>query len=156
DELLRLVDEADRRDIARLVQYPQGSVGSVMTTEYAWLPANITVEQAIDRLRVQAPDKETIYYIFVVDAQDRPRPDGPVAQGIVPEPGAGPEQSVVLQLGRGRQLLGVVSLRELIMAPRRTILADVMSKDVVTVKATDDQEAAAKLLAHYDLLAIPV
>ena len=59
--LLRLVDEADRRDIATLVSYPENTVGAMMTTDYAWLPETITAETAIDRLRQQAPDRETIY-----------------------------------------------------------------------------------------------
>ena len=41
--LLRLVDEADRRDIATLVKYAENTAGALMTTDYAWLPANITV-----------------------------------------------------------------------------------------------------------------
>lgn len=122
--LLRLVDEADRRDIARLVDYPANSAGALMTTDYAWLPANIPVEEALERLRLQAPDKETIYYVYIVNDQ--------------------------------RQLLGVVSLRDLIMAPRRTLLSDLMEKSVVTVKVTDDQEEVARNIARYDLIAVPV
>src|SRR5262249_53764468 len=42
DQLLRLVDEADRKDIAQLVKSPKNPAGAIMTTDYAWLPANIT------------------------------------------------------------------------------------------------------------------
>src|ERR1700730_208081 len=66
EELLRLVDEADRRDIATLVKYEENTAGALMTTDYAWLPPNITVAEALDRLRLQAPDRETIYYIYVL------------------------------------------------------------------------------------------
>ena len=45
ESLLRLVDEADRRDIATLVKYPENTAGALMTTDYAWLPANITAER---------------------------------------------------------------------------------------------------------------
>jgi magnesium transporter len=72
EELLRLVDEADRRDIATLVKYEENTAGALMTTDYAWLPPNITVAEALDRLRLQAPDRETIYYIYVLDDQRRP------------------------------------------------------------------------------------
>src|SRR5207237_8364460 len=71
EALLRLVDEADRRDIAMLAKYPEGTAGALMTTDYAWLPANISVEDAIERLRLQAPNSETIYYVYVVDEQRR-------------------------------------------------------------------------------------
>jgi magnesium transporter len=124
ETLLRLVDEADRRDMARLMQYPENTAGALMTTEYAWLPGNITVEEALDRLRLQAPDKETIYYVYIVDDQ--------------------------------RRLMGVVSLRDLIMASRRAILSDLMEKNVVAVHDTDDREHVAHEFAEYDLLAMPV
>ncbi|MCS6852168.1 MAG: magnesium transporter [Gemmataceae bacterium] len=124
ESLLRLVDEADRRDIATLVKYPENSAGALMTTDYAWLPAHITAAEALDRLRCQAPDKETIYYVYVLDDQ--------------------------------RHLLGVVSLRDLILADRQTVLSDLMEKEVVRVRATDDPEHVAQEIARYDLLAIPV
>jgi magnesium transporter len=72
EELLRLVDEANRRDIATLVKYEENTAGALMTTDYAWLPADITVGEALDRLRLQAPDRETIYYVYVLDDQRRP------------------------------------------------------------------------------------
>src|SRR5262249_24337516 len=124
DSLLRLVDEADRRDIATLAQYAEGTAGALMTTDYAWLPESITAGEALDRLRLQAPDTETIYYIYVVDGQ--------------------------------RKLLGVVSLRDLILQPRQAVLRDFMDKQVVTVNVKDDREKVAQEMARYDLLAIPV
>src|SRR5581483_10359176 len=51
---------------------------------------------------------------------------------------------------------GVVSLRQLIMAPRHALIRDIMEKQVVAVKASDDREVVAKELARYDLIAIPV
>lgn len=71
DSLLRLVDEADRKDIAKLIRYPEDTAGALMTTDYAWLPANVTVEEALSRLRLQAPDKETIYYVYIVNDHRR-------------------------------------------------------------------------------------
>ncbi|HKB40740.1 MAG TPA: magnesium transporter [Gemmataceae bacterium] len=124
DSLLRLVDEADRRNIATLVQYPEGTAGALMTTDYAWLPDNITAGEALERLRLQAPDAETVYYVYVLNDQ--------------------------------RKLLGVVSLRDLILKPRQATIRDIMSEEVVTVKATDDRETVAQEMARYDLLAIPV
>ncbi len=123
--LLRLVDEADRRDIATLFRYGENSVGAIMTTDYAWLPASLTAGQAIDRLRQQAPDRETIYYIYILDEATR-------------------------------RLLGVVSLRDLILADRQTPVSDLIEKDIVVLKGTDDREKAAEELARYDFLAMPV
>lgn len=124
EALLRLVDEADRRDIAQLVKFDENTAGAMLTTDYAWVPAHITVSEAIDRLRLQAPDKETIYYIFVLD--------------------------------EGRKLQGVVSLRELILAPRYQHIRDLMERAPIKVHVNDDREKVAQELARYDLLAIPV
>ncbi|WP_437187005.1 magnesium transporter [Planctomicrobium sp. SH668] len=67
EHLLRFVAQAERADIRKLLSYPEGSAGSIMTTEYAWLPSDVTVQEALERLRLQAPSRETIYYIYVTD-----------------------------------------------------------------------------------------
>lgn len=134
ESLLRLVDEADRRDIATLFTYGENTVGALMTTDYAWLSPTLTAAEAVDQLRQQAPDKETIYYIYVLD-EPRKRPDG----GPAPRP-----------------LLGVISLRDLILAPRHALIRDLMETDTITLRLTDDRETAADLLARYDFIAIPV
>jgi len=68
ENLLPLVAKADRQDIRTLLSYPEHSAGSVMTTEYATLTTDLTVNEAISRLRLQATSAETIYYVYVVDA----------------------------------------------------------------------------------------
>ena len=95
-----------------------------MTTEYATLAASLTAREAIERLRVAAPDKETIYYAYVVDD--------------------------------ARKLLGFVSLKDLILARPDSRVEDMMHRDVIFVAAQDDQETAARQIAKYDLLALPV
>ena len=60
EELLPLMAQAERADIRRLLSYPEGSAGSIMTTEYAWLREEITVGEALDDLLRQAPESETI------------------------------------------------------------------------------------------------
>lgn len=59
--------QAEREDIRRLTAYPEGTAGAVMTSDYAALSRQLTASQAIERLREVAPDKETIYYAYVVD-----------------------------------------------------------------------------------------
>lgn len=66
EELLPLVPKSTRHDIVTLLSYPEHSAGSVMTTDYASIPANITAEQAIAHLRTEAPSSEMIYYIYVL------------------------------------------------------------------------------------------
>jgi magnesium transporter len=67
ESLIPLVAKAERQDIRMLLSYPEGSAGSVMTTEYATVPPNVTAEQAVTLVRQQAPSRETIYSLYVLD-----------------------------------------------------------------------------------------
>jgi magnesium transporter len=67
DDLLPLIAKAEREDIRRLLTFPEDQAGSIMTTDYATLSPAVTVQAALNQLRLQAPDKETIYYIYVID-----------------------------------------------------------------------------------------
>lgn len=123
---LPLVPIEERRDILRLRAYPEGTAGSVMTTEVAKLPESLTVRAALEELSRQAEDLETIYYIYIVDEENHLR-------GVV-----GARQLV--------RNLGKTQVR----------LADLMETNLVTVEATDDQEHVAEKVADFDFLAIPV
>ncbi|EMR13577.1 magnesium transporter [Methylophaga lonarensis MPL] len=67
DALMRRLAKHDRDDLLRLSSYEEGTVGSVMTSDYAVIPASGTVEHALRRLRQTAPEKETIYQAYVID-----------------------------------------------------------------------------------------
>lgn len=71
DAVLPALAEAEREDIRRLTDYEDGTAGAVMTSDYATLSPDLTVGAAIERLREIAPDKETIYYSYVVDDDRR-------------------------------------------------------------------------------------
>lgn len=71
DLLIPLLAQAERNDVRRLVSYPEETAGALMTTEYAALPAEVTVGEALARLRQVAPERETIYYVYVVHNSDR-------------------------------------------------------------------------------------
>lgn len=55
-----------------------------------------------------------------------------------------------------RKLLGVVSLRDLILADPSTKISDLMTEDVVSGEVGEDQEDIAKRITRYDLLALPI
>ena len=68
----RILMQADpdmRREINELLRYPENSAGSIMTTEYVSLRPNMTVEEAITRIRRTGVDKETIYTCYITDAR---------------------------------------------------------------------------------------
>ena len=68
--ILKNADPEMRKSINQILRYPEYSAGSLMTTEYVSLRPNMTVEEAILRIRRQGVDKETIYTCYVT-AKDR-------------------------------------------------------------------------------------
>ncbi len=70
-KLLLNVSPEARRDINHLLRYPDESAGSLMTVEYVDLKENLTVNQAIERIRKVGMDSETINICYVLDAQRR-------------------------------------------------------------------------------------
>ena len=63
--ILRQADPEMRNTINQLLRYDETSTGSIMTTEYVTLRPEMTVEEAILRIRRQGVDKETIYTCYV-------------------------------------------------------------------------------------------
>jgi len=63
--------QAERQELLKLITYPEGSAGGHMTTDYAFLRPDVSIGTALDHLRMQAPKKETIYYVYVVDLARR-------------------------------------------------------------------------------------
>ena len=63
--ILKQADPEMRRSINQILQYPENSAGSLMTTEYVTLKPDMTVEESILRIRRQGVDKETIYTCYV-------------------------------------------------------------------------------------------
>ncbi len=68
-KLLANVSPEMRRDVNHLLRYPEDSAGSIMTVEYVDLKENLTVEEAIARIRKVGVDSETINICYVLDAQ---------------------------------------------------------------------------------------
>ncbi|MGO4999054.1 magnesium transporter [Oceanisphaera sp. W20_SRM_FM3] len=124
DALLPALAQAEREDIRKLASYQEGTAGALMTSDYATLDANMNVSEALSALRTEAPDAETIYHAYVIDA--------------------------------GRKLLGVVSLRALILASPPTLMHDIMIHSPIHCRVNDDQEDVAKIIARYDLIALPI
>ncbi len=68
ERLLNLMEEDEAEDVRELMQYEYDTAGGRMTTEYVAVTANLTVSEAIEELRKQSPDAETVYYTYVIDA----------------------------------------------------------------------------------------
>lgn len=123
-EILSALTQTERDDISKLASYPEGTAGAVMTSDFCALKPDMTSEEALEKLRREAPDKETIYQCYVTDNQGN--------------------------------LIGVVSLRELVMASPRGVVKDIMNHDPIYGRATDTSEDVADIMAKYDLMAVPI
>lgn len=70
-KLLPALAKVERDDILRLAAYAEGTVGSVTTSDYVHVSPQMTVAEALAHVRATAPDKETIYSLYVLDQEHR-------------------------------------------------------------------------------------
>lgn len=124
EHILDMMEDEDAEEVRELMDYPEGSAGSIMTTEFVAINENATTEEAIDILRASAPSAETVYYIYVVNDDD--------------------------------VLVGVLSLRELIITPPNWTVGHIMHSHIKSVGDYMDQEEVASLVSRYDIMAVPV
>ncbi len=70
-KILRNTDNATRKNINELLRYPEDSAGSIMTIEFVSLRKNMTVSEALTRIRRTGVDKETIYTCYVTQQNNK-------------------------------------------------------------------------------------
>jgi len=141
EELLPLVAKAQRHDIRMLLSCPEESAGALMTTEYASLPADITAGEAITRLRSQAPDSESIYYIYVLDADRHLVGFVSLRDLILARPTA-----MVADLME----TDVISAR--LDDPREKVVEQLARFDFIAIPVVDDQNRLVGIVTHDDVL----
>ena len=122
--ILKHTDPETRKSINEILKYPEDSAGSIMTTEFVDLKQDMTVEDALKRIRRTGIDKETVNICYVTDPH--------------------------------RHLLGLVSIRTLVLADSEDIIGDIMETNVISASTMEDQEEVALALSKYDFLAMPV
>ncbi|MBL8685665.1 MAG: magnesium transporter [Myxococcales bacterium] len=133
-KLLAAMEPDEARDVRALSEYADNVAGGLMTTDFIGLPPRLTVRDAIEAIRQRADRVETVYYVYVL---------------LLPKDGEEPEAGP-------HKLLGVASLRDLLLGEASQTLGDVMTENVITVAPELDQEEVARTLAKYDLSAVPV
>ncbi len=123
-ELINLMEKEEAEDVQELLEHEEDTAGGLMTTAFLAYPPDMTVEEAIKELRLEAPDVETIYYLYIVDLQER--------------------------------VIGVISLKNLILAMPQTLLGDIMVTPVKTLSLDAKEKDVAEFVSKYNLLAAPV
>ncbi|GAE26308.1 Mg/Co/Ni transporter MgtE [Halalkalibacter wakoensis JCM 9140] len=124
EDILLKMNKVEAQEVKELMSYAPETAGAIMTKEFVSISSTEGAANVIEKLRNDAPDAETIYYLYVVDELEK--------------------------------LVGVVSLRDLIIAPPDEVIENIMSTRVVSVQDDMDQEDVAKLIKKYDFLAAPV
>lgn len=145
EDLLPLVAKADREDIRRLLSYPEDSAGAMMTTDYAWLPRDVTVAQAIEDIRRQASDKETIYYIYVLDENRRMLGFVSLRNIILAKPNARIEDIMQTE---------VISVR--VDADREEVALLLQHYNFIAVPVVDEQHRLVGIITHDDAIDVVV
>jgi magnesium transporter len=123
ERVLTLLDPERQAAVRELINYPEGTVGRLMTTDFMALPPDTTAQGAIDKIRERG-ELESFFYLYVVDDSTK--------------------------------LVGVVPIRNLVIAPPDRALEEMMIADPVKADVFMDQEEAARLVARYELLALPI
>jgi magnesium transporter len=126
EELLGLMEGEEQADVAELLPYEDDTAGGLMTTEFVTLPRDLTVGEALARLREMAETPNMIYYLYVVEHED------------------------------SWKLVGIIALRSLILAEPGAPLEEVMRDDFQMAQPDDSAHEVAEKIAEYNLLALPV
>lgn len=126
EQLLSRMEPEEAADVQTHLAFDEDSAGRIMTTDFVSVPADATVGDALAAIRSIEEVPDPLLAVYAVALDD---------------PGA---------------LQGIVRLRNLIVADPATPLAEVMDEDVPTVGPNDRAEDAARVLAEYNLLAVPV
>ncbi len=122
--ILKEMEQDMAEDVKELLTHPEEEAGGLMTSAFLHFLPSVTVDKVISIIRHEAEDMDFIYYIYVVDEDER--------------------------------LLGMVSLRELLVATGDALLSDLMDDRVVSVHLDEDKDEIADLFTKYGLMAIPV
>ena len=124
--LLELMEQDEALEVRSLLTYPEDTAGGIMTTEFAYVPEELTVGEALVFLRQSedAQDDEVMYYVHILD--------------------------------HNGQLKGIVTLRDLVMADPNSDLRQWVEAEEIIVEPLTPQKEVAYMIAKYDLRSIPV
>src|SRR5690606_36876297 len=139
EALMPALAQAEREDIRQLADYEEGTAGAIMTSDHASLSPQLNAKQAIDVLRHEAPNKETIYRAYVVDA-DRHLVGSVRLQDVITGPGG--------------LLVADIMQRNTHATPLAADVEDAVRKiaryDVIALPVVDAQERLVGIITHDD------
>lgn len=122
--LSHMADIEQASDIAELINYEEGTAGSLMAKELVSVYSFETVSACIEEIRKQADDVDVLYAVYVLDNNDR--------------------------------LIGIVSLKKLIVSHPLARIEEIYEPDIQFVKTSTPTEEVAEFMRKYDLVMLPV
>jgi magnesium transporter len=141
-KLLARVDFETAMSLKLLLSHPEGTAGSLMTTEFVSVPASYTVAQTLEHIRAVEPSRETVYAILVLDASRRLLKVVSLRQLITGEP-----QQAIMDIGPDRtpiwvspetdreEVARLISIHDLLAVPvlnaRHQVLGIVTVDDII-------------------------
>ncbi|MBU1121662.1 MAG: magnesium transporter [Candidatus Omnitrophica bacterium] len=123
-KFMSLLSPEERKVAVQILNYPDDSIGRLITPDFVQLYEGMTAQQAIDHIRSVGLGKETIYHCYVLDNE--------------------------------KKLIGIVSLKKIVLADQQTKVSEIMFREVISVTAFADQEEATNIFKRYDLIVLPV
>jgi magnesium transporter len=125
EEVLSQIEDAEQAgDIADLLNFEEGTAGSLMAKELVSVYYYESVTACIEEIRRQAEDVNVMYAVYVVDEKDK--------------------------------LIGMLSLKKLLIAHPLTRIEEIYDKDVFSVTTSASTEDVAEIFQKYDLVVLPV
>lgn len=125
EEVLSHIEDIDQAsDIAELINYEEGTAGSLMAKELVSVYAFETVSQCIEEIRQQADDVDVMYAVYVLDNKER--------------------------------LIGIVSLKKLIISHPLARIEEIYEPDIQYVRTNTDTVEVGEYMQKYDLVVLPV
>lgn len=129
ESLLQRMEAEEAEDVRELMTYEEDTAGGIMTTDYMVMPPTVTVAETVQRVRDAESKPDFLQYLYVVDETEQ---------------------------AECEYLVGVVSLRDLILAQPTATLMEIMEQHFESVRQNDRAVDVARQMADYNLVALPV
>ena len=123
---LEQLPQQRRERIIELLRYPEGTIGAIMTNDFVYASADLTVREARSKLRERLENPDFVYFIYIVEDEN------------------------------SRQLCGVLTLRDMISADEDKQLRDIMNPYLLTLTPLAPVRDAAYKIINNNIAALPV
>ena len=139
--LFKRLAREEREDLRRLASYQEGTAGAIMTSDYAVIPANTSVAQALGVLRNTAPDKETIYQCYVVDSEHHLLGTISLRELIIAPPGSTVEELMIREM-----------VKATVDMPQETVARQIARYDLMALPIVDANDKLVGIVTYDDAM----